>query len=66
MNRETTDAIKFILENPNEDDYIQEHFSQFINMGEADDNSVSLYEKWQDNFKIILKFLKNLKNENKN
>lgn len=61
MKKSTLIAIKFIVDNPNEEDYILSHFAQFMNCGYCDDNSIQLSREWKNSYAVVLAYLSKIK-----
>lgn len=56
--KEQQEAIEFILENPDQNDYVNTNFKNFMSGGNPDDNSIELDRYWAEQFKIVHDFLK--------
>ena len=53
------EAIDFIKQNPNRENYINENYKTYWNytIDEPDDDSVQLSDEWDENYEIAKKYL---------
>ena len=62
VNEKTKDAIQFILENPDQNRYMSDNIEHFMTAGEPDDNSIESANEWEEQYNIVVAFLKSILN----
>jgi hypothetical protein len=56
---EEIEAIKFITENPYQDDFVCRNVQMYLNhSGEADDNSIKIAHEWSKRYDIVIEWLR--------
>ena len=48
VDEKTKDAIRFILDNPDLNEYISDNIEHFMTAGDPDDNSIPLANEWEE------------------